>query len=217
MRRLDITGERYGRLVATERIDGLTCSRWKFKCDCGNQTTALLSNIRTGQIKSCGCAGSRTTIGLRSTKHGHSFGYRKSRTAASWRNAKTRCFNQANHNYPLYGGRGITMCQEWVEDFRAFLRDMGPCPRGHTLDRIDVNGNYEPGNCRWATPTVQANNKRDTIRVDGLPLKDYAISTGIDYKRLHYRMTRHGETPQQAAEWFKLRKIGRNSKRTVAD
>lgn len=199
MRRLDITGERYGLLVAIERLEGVANSRWRFRCDCGNETTAILTNVRSGQIKSCGCAGSRTTIGARSLKHGHSVGFHKSRTAAAWRNAKTRCFNTSHEKYPAYGGRGVTMCPEWTNDFSAFLRDMGECPDGLTLERKDVNGNYEPDNCLWATRTVQDNNKRDTIRVGALSLKQYADTVGVDYKRLHHRMNRHGETAQQAS------------------
>lgn len=164
MKRLDVTGERYGKLIAVSRIDGCTISRWNFICDCGKETSALLSNVRGGQIKSCGCAGSRTTIGQRTTKHGHSVGYQKSRTVAAWRNAKTRCFNKNNAKYPAYGGRGITMFQEWVDDFRAFLRDVGECPGNLTLERIDVNGNYEPGNCTWIPREMQAKNRRNTIR-----------------------------------------------------
>lgn len=202
MKQLDITGERYGKLTAIRRIPSQSPSRWVLKCDCGTQTTALLCNLRSGQVKSCGCAGSRQAIGQKSLKHGHSVGFRKSRTAASWHNAKTRCFNKANAKYPEYGGRGITMCKEWTEDFQAFLRDMGECPDGHTLDRIDVNGNYEPANCRWATLAIQSTNKRNSIRAGDMPLKTFASSVGIDYKRLHYRIRKYGETPQRAAEWF---------------
>jgi len=160
MKRLDITGERYGKLVAVRRLPNPIASRWVFICDCGNKTAALLSNVRGGQIQSCGCAGSRATIGARSLKHGHSIGFKKSRTAAAWRNAKTRCFNKRNAKYPAYGGRGITMCLEWANDFSAFLRDMGECPEGLTIERIDVNGNYEPSNCCWATWETQQKNKR---------------------------------------------------------
>lgn len=165
MKQLNITGERYGKLVAIKRLPECgTRSRWKLLCDCGKETTALLGNLRKGDIKSCGCAGSRKTIGERSIKHGHGIGYRKSRTAAAWRNAKTRCFNKRCAKFPAYGGRGITMCQEWASDFRAFLRDMGECPDDLTLERINVNGNYEPGNCEWIPHAMQAKNRRNTIR-----------------------------------------------------
>lgn len=213
MKRLDITGERYGKLVAVRRLPEHTISRWVFRCDCGNKTEALLSNIRSGQIQSCGCAGSQATIGARSLKHGHSVGFQKSKTAMAWRNAKTRCFNKKGRSYPHYGGRGIIMCDEWADDFRAFLRDMGECPDGLTLERIDVNGDYEPGNCCWATTAEQGVNRRNSIHVGTMPLKKYASSIGVDYKRLHYRMTRYGETPQEAAKWFFKRHHSRQSTR----
>lgn len=213
MKRLDITGERYGKLVAVRRLPEHALSRWVLRCDCGNKTEAYLSNVRSGQVQSCGCAGSQATIGARSLKHGHSVGFRKSRTAAAWRNAKTRCFNKKNAKYPAYGGRGITMNPEWANDFSAFLRDMGECPDGLTLERIDVNGNYEPGNCRWATKQEQHTNKRDSIRVGTMTLKNYAVSVGVDYKRIHYRMNRYGETPQQAAKWLIKRRTPEQSSR----
>lgn len=200
MKRLDITGERYGKLVAVRRLPKHTLSRWVLRCDCGKKTEAYLSNVRSGQVQSCGCAGSQATIGTRSLKHGHSVGFKKSKTAAAWRNAKTRCFNKKGRNYPQYGGRGIIMCDEWANDFRAFLRDMGECPEGLTLERVYVNGNYEPGNCCWATTAEQGVNRRNSIHVGAMPLKKYASSIGVDYKRLHYRMRRYSETPQEAAK-----------------
>jgi lambda repressor-like predicted transcriptional regulator len=106
------------------------------------------------------------------TTHGHGGGKGKqpSRTYKSWLNAKGRCFNPNVPKYARYGGRGITMCPEWRASFAAFLADMGECPPGLTLDRIDNNGNYRPGNCRWATRHEQQRNKRNNrfVELDGV-------------------------------------------------
>lgn len=98
----------------------------------------------------------QTTHGHRGPSHRHS----PSPTYRTWLSMKTRCFNANYYHFHLYGGRGITVCQEWKDSFEAFLRDMGERPEGKTLDRIDPDGNYEPGNCRWATPKEQAANTR---------------------------------------------------------
>jgi len=102
------------------------------------------------------------------SKHGNKYGNPKhgdckggrSREYMSWQGMKTRCLNKNNPNYPYYGGRGVTICEKWTGRFEEFLKDMGRCPKGLTLDRIDPYGNYEPTNCRWASRSVQSSNRR---------------------------------------------------------
>lgn len=113
----------------------------------------------------------------------------------SWRAMRKRCQCADHKDYPGYGGRGISICKEW-EDFWTFARDMGPRPKGTSIDRIDNNGNYEPGNCRWATPFEQARNTRSSrmITHDGKTLcaADWARHFGVDATAIHYRIKRYG-------------------------
>lgn len=122
----------------------------------------------------------------------------KSATYASWVHMKTRCYDPRHESHPMYGGRGISVCDRWRESFEAFLADMGERPNGRTLDRIDTNGNYEPGNCRRATPPEQNRNMRSNLRfeVNGVSkiAKDWAAQYGIPYNTLLWRI-RHGADP----------------------
>lgn len=200
---LNVTGERYGRLVAIDRaMSEGGRSMWRFQCDCGNEIVRRLEVVRVGDTRSCGCLRKETTR-ARSLTHGHRVGHRTTKTRKSYEHAKGRCFNPNNPKYPQYGGRGITMCREWVEDFEAFVRDMGECPPGRTLDRVDVNSHYEPRNCRWATSRQQARSRTDNVLVlhEGreMVLKDFASFMGVGYKALHRRVKYQGQAPHEAA------------------
>lgn len=194
---IDVSGERYGRLTAVRRIapkNGKTF--WLFRCDCGKDYEARLENVRHSHTRSCGCQKTES-IRQRSLRHGHQTERKESRTLKSYRHAKSRCENVNDPKFPLYGGRGIKMCKQWAEDFSTFLADMGECPLGRTLDRVDVDGHYEPRNCRWATPMQQARTRSDNVLVehDGqtMVLKDYASLMGVSYKALHRRYRTLGQ------------------------
>ena len=129
-------------------------------------------------------------------KHGHSFVNGKATPEyMAWSSMKARCLRPTANNYPLYGGRGITICQRWTDNFEAFLSDMGLKPsKDHSLDRIDNDGNYEPGNCRWATPIMQSRNKRNVGIVEyygeRLTVPELSERVGIPLHRLKSRLKR---------------------------
>src|SRR3990167_3487865 len=158
-RRRDLTGKRFGRLRVTSKAPLRNrVTRFNCLCDCGNSVVVSTSKLATGWTRSCGCLRREATIQA-STVHG------MTRTAEhrAWQGAKRRCTDPALRSYADYGGRGIRMCSEWLNDFAAFFAHIGPRPSpSHSLDRIDTNGHYKPGNVRWATVEQQANNKRST-------------------------------------------------------
>jgi hypothetical protein len=159
----ELFGQRFGRLVANE-IVGRSADRkvlWRCQCDCGQAVIVRSSKLTTGHTESCGCL-----VGdqLRERKlvHGHKRRAKvggQSRTYTTWSCMKRRCQSVENSNYRFYGGRGIKVCERW-QTFENFLADMGERPAGKTLDRIEVNGNYEPGNCKWSTHSEQVRNRR---------------------------------------------------------
>lgn len=159
-KRIDLTGQRFNRLVVIEFVEkrGLN-AYWKCVCDCGIVKTLRGSNIKSGHTKSCGCLHKEVVIKAL-TKHGHNTRKRTSPTYSTRYAMINRCSNPKANKYKYYGGRGITVCDRWLESFENFLEDMGERPPGTTIDRIDNDGNYEPSNCCWATPKQQVQNRR---------------------------------------------------------
>ena len=148
---VDRMGDRYGRLVVVGRAENSKQKKamWVCLCDCGNKSVVSGTHLRNNHSTSCGCRKGLRTHGMSDT-----------RSHIAWLNMKQRCLNVTGRDYKDYGGRGITICPEWVSSFEAFYRDMGDSPEGLSLDRINNDGGYSLANCRWATAIEQANNKR---------------------------------------------------------
>lgn len=186
---IDLTGQKFGRLLVLERGENSKegKAQWKCKCDCGNEHTASSQNLKTGNTKSCGCY--RKEI-LRASKHGMT----GTRIYNIWFGMKQRCYYPKNRCYKTYGAEGVTVCEEWRHNFQAFYDwAMSHGYRGDlSIERIDNAKGYSPDNCRWATITEQANNKRNnrliTDNGETHSLAEWAEITGLNRVTIAYRL-----------------------------
>ncbi len=164
MKPIDLLGQSFGRLTVVKRNPNSPAgkARWLCSCQCGGQVEVLGASLLNGRSKSCGCLKDERTAEMgrensqRLVRHGMS----KTPAHVRWRSLKDRCFNPRNKHYKDYGARGITVCERWLV-FENFYADMGEAPEGKSIDRINNDGDYEPGNCRWATPQEQIDNRRN--------------------------------------------------------
>jgi hypothetical protein len=158
----DLTGQKFGKLtvkhLSLERDLGGRC-KWVCLCECGKEKTVMSWNLVAKKTVSCGCQG---VSGKSNLKHGKV----KTSEYKSWSSLKERCLNINNPAYPRYGGRGISVCERWLNSFENFYADMGPKPSpSHSIERVENSGNYEPSNCIWATKKKQSQNRRNIKKV----------------------------------------------------
>lgn len=189
----DLIGKKFEKLTVMEKFGvhtskgGSTCIIWKCECECGNTTYATTTNLTQGHVKSCGCwkIESQLTHGMTGT-----------RLYRIWNDMRTRCYNKSHKSYKDYGGRGITVCDEWKEDSNKFIE--WSLRNGYaeslSLDRKDTNGNYEPSNCRWSTRKEQANNTRRNVFLEyngkRQTITQWAEELGINNRTLQNRIKR---------------------------
>lgn len=183
-----VAGQKYGRLTA---IRPEKRGYWIFHCECGVERPFRKCLVTRGISFSCGCY-SKDVVRFTKWKHGATAGRKRTREYRSWESMKRRCLVPKDKKYPLYGGRGITVCERWLHSFENFLTDMGKVAPGLTLERIQTDGNYEPANCVWASALRQANNKRSNVRIESdgrtMTRSQWARFIGIGYFQLRNRL-----------------------------
>lgn len=199
----DLTGQKFGKLTVIKRVenDKNGSARWLCRCECGNEKIVDGGHLRSNKIKSCGCLLTDILI-----DRNHIHGMTNTRLFHIWQGIKNRCFNKNFQHYKHYGARGIIICKEWKDDFISFYN--WSMANGYndklTIDRIDVNGNYEPNNCRWIKQSEQCRNRRDTVYItyngETHTFYEWSKITGINQRTLY---TRYYRDKKRGEELFK--------------
>jgi hypothetical protein len=198
----NLVGRKFGRLTVIERAINDTTNRARFLCHClcGNVAIVRSTHLISGTTNSCGCYMRDKTREI-SLSHGHKVGYKATKEYQAWASMKSRITNPRNSQYNNYGGRGITICARWYV-FENFICDMGKCPDHYSLERIDVNGNYNKNNCIWASQGQQQNNRRNNKRVEYcgqfLTMAQLSKQSGIPYNCLRHRLLDRAWTVEEA-------------------
>jgi hypothetical protein len=200
---VDLTGQVFGRLTVIEKAKQRDASGrilWRCKCNCGKETFVITNLLKKGHTKSCGCLHS-DLLSERNKTHGKTY----DSIYIVYRNMLVRCVDKNNKQYPNYGGRGIIVCDRWLESFENFYADMGDPPTSkHQIDRIDNNGPYSPENCRWVTAKENGRNKRTcnfiSYKGEIKTLTECAEDKGMLRKTLHNRIYRSGWSIEKALE-----------------
>ena len=194
----DLTGQKFGKMTVLGRDTDRQSKRtyWMCQCECGTIKSCRADSLKEGSIVSCGCkkrAQDKTNL----TKH-HTHKQSGTRLYYSWQDMKKRCYNEGNSRYANYGGRGIKVCDEWKDNFTAFYQwaiDNGYSEK-KTIDRINVDGDYEPSNCRWADAKTQCNNRTSNIKItignSTRTLTEWCEIFNVDYKKINARYRRNG-------------------------
>lgn len=209
---IDLTNKVFNRLkVIKFSHRSTTATYWHVLCLCGTKRIVNGGDLKNGHTQSCGCL-NRERSSNRHRKHG----MRKTKTWNCWQLIKARCLNTKNQYYYLYGGRGIEICDKWLNSFENFLADMGEKPDGKSIDRIDTNGNYDPKNCRWSDAYEQANNTRTNVKIEYngeiLTLSQWARRMNLQIQTLSYRLKQgwpiedalKSPTWRQAQSWRRI-------------
>jgi hypothetical protein len=202
--------DRHGRLVVVELLPRVVGQRpgCRCECDCGAEKIAALADLRASRTSSCGCLAHDVLV-ARNTSHGLT----NTATYRAWSNMLTRCRRREGEiGWKDYAGRGIRVCAAWLT-FDGFLKDMGECPPGYTLERKDVDKNYEPGNCRWATKLEQARNKRTNRYLEHggerLMITEWAARLGVDASTINARLKLGWSVGRAVAEPVRRKEVAR--------
>ena len=205
---VDLTRQRFGRLIVIEKAGHSKGNRlqWLCKCDCGNFKITTSSDLKSGKVRSCGCLRKETTSKMAKSRSKSRIKHNKSNTRIYriWSTMKQRCYNSKCFSYKWYGKKGIKICDEWKNNFIFFYNwaiDNG-YKENLSIDRIDVNGNYEPNNCRWITNKEQALNRTTneilTYKGESKTIYEWSLETGISSSTISARIKKYHWTTERA-------------------